>query len=282
MANSWADSRELTRKAWSALGDHRSLLAFPIIAGVINLALIIVIGVGAVVLFVIQTTVTVIIGIILVVVLVYLTQLVTILSRAAMVSCADEALAGRPIAIAAGWRVAFGHLGNIAQWAAVSTLASILIGAIRGNGQGGVATVLLRNALAAAAGVAWSVITLFVLPFIVLGDHGVIDSIKGSAGVVKDRWGTQISGGVRIGARLLVIVLPAIALIIIGFLVIQFSAVLCVMLIVLGFLLMAVAGLLGGTVRTMFSVALYRFAVSGELVGGFTEAELQGAVRTRG
>lgn len=282
MANSWAQSRELTRKAWSVLGDNRRLLSFPIIAGLINLGLLIVLGVGALVLFVIQSGVTLVLGIVLVIVLIYLTQLVTILARAAMVSCADEALAGRPLAIGAGWRVAFQHFGDVAQWAGVSTLASILIGAIRGNGQGNLAAVILRNTVAAAAGVAWSIITLFVLPFIVLGDHGVIDSIKGSANVVKERWGTQLSGGVRIGARLLFIVLPAIALIIVGFLVVQVSAVLCGVLIVLGFLLMAVAGLLGGTVRTIFSVALYRFAVNGEVVGGFTEQELQSAVRTRG
>jgi len=63
---------------------------------------------------------------------------------------------------------------------------------------------------------------------------------------------------------------------------IQASAIAGGVLLVLGVLVMIVAGLLGGTVRTIFSVALYRFVTTGQALGGFTPQELQAAVRTRG
>lgn len=282
MAGNWSESRALTQKAWSVLGTNRALLSFPIIAALINIVLIIVFAIPAVVLFVVGNWVTFVLGIAVIVAGVYLTQIIGMIAKGGMVSCADEALAGRPMSIRIGWSRSFARFGDVAQWAFISMVVGALLGAIRGNGQGNIAGVILRNVVAAAAGVAWSIITLFVLPAIILDGSGVIAAIKSSANVVKQRWGTQITGGIRIAGRLLFLILPAIALVLGGVFAIQVSVVAGAVLFVLGFVLMIVAGLLGSTVRTIFSVALYRFVTTGQALGGFTAAELQAAVRTRG
>jgi len=282
MAGNWSESRALTQKAWSVLGSNRALLSFPIIAALINIVLIIVFAIPAVVLFVIGNWVTFVLGIAVIVAGVYLTQIIGMIAKGGMVSCADEALAGRPMSLRTGWSRSFARFGDVAQWAFISMVVGALLGAIRGNGQGNIAGVILRNVVAAAAGVAWSIITLFVLPAIILDGSGVIAAIKSSANVVKQRWGTQITGGIRIAGRLLFLILPAIALVLGGVFAIQVSVIAGAVLFVLGFVLMIVAGLLGSTVRTIFSVALYRFVTTGQALGGFTAAELQAAVRTRG
>ena len=282
MANSWASSRVLTEKSWAVLNAHRGLLSFTIAAFFINILVVVVFAILAIVLFVVGNWVTVVIGIAVVLAGLYLTQIVGFVAKGGMVVCADDALAGRPMGIGAGWARSLRHSGDIAQWAFISMVVGVLLGAIRGNGQGNLVSVLLRNVVAAAAGVAWSIITLFVLPAIVLDDSGVINAIKSSANVVKERWGTQISGNFRIAARLILLILPGIALALGGVFAAQVSIALAAVLIVLGVLLMTIAGLLAGTVRTIFSVALYRFVTNGETLGGFTAEELQSSVRTRG
>ena len=282
MANGWAQSRVLTEKSWAVLKAHRGLLSFPIAAFFINVLVLLIFAVLVIVLFVVGNWVTVTLGIVVVLAGLYLTQIVGFVAKGGMVACADDALAGRPMEIGAGWARSLRHSGDIAQWAFISMIVGVLLGAIRGNGQGNVAAILLRNVVAAAAGVAWSIITLFVLPAIVLDDSGVINAIKSSAHVVKERWGTQISGNVRIAGRLILLFLPGLGLALGGVFAAQVSIPLAAVLIVLGVLLMIIAGLLAGTVRTIFSVALYRFVTNGETLGGFTAEELQSSVRTRG
>jgi hypothetical protein len=282
MAGNWAESRALTQKAWAILGSNRRILSFPILAALINVVVIVVFAIPVVLLFVLGTWVTVVLGIILAAVGIYLTQIIAMIAKGGMVSCADEALAGRPMALGTGWSRSFARFGDVAQWAFISMVVGALLGAIRGNGQGNLAGVLLRNVVAAAAGVAWSVITLFVLPAIILDGSGVIAGIKSSAHIVKERWGTQITGGIRIAGRLLFLILPALALVLGGVFAIQASVIAGGVLFVLGFIVMIIAGLLGSTVRTIFSVALYRFVTTGRALGGFTPEELQAAVRTRG
>ena len=51
-------------------------------------------------------------------------------------------------------------------------------------------------------------------------------------------------------------------------------------LIVIGVLLCMAGALILSTMRGIFSVVLFRFAHDGSVEGGFTEAELQGAIRT--
>jgi len=54
------------------------------------------------------------------------------------------------------------------------------------------------------------------------------------------------------------------------------------LLVVLGVILLAVALLVSKALSGIFGVALYRYALDGEAVGGFTPQELDSAVRTKG
>ncbi|MCX8526517.1 MAG: hypothetical protein ORN20_00060 [Candidatus Nanopelagicales bacterium] len=103
MANSWAQSRVLTEKSWAVLKAHRGLLSFPIAAFFINVLVLLIFAVLAIVLFVVGNWVTVTLGIVVVLAGLYLTQIVGFVAKGGMVACADDALAGRPMEIGAGW-----------------------------------------------------------------------------------------------------------------------------------------------------------------------------------
>jgi hypothetical protein len=121
------------------------------------------------------------------------------------------------------------------------------------------------------------------MPAMMLDDLGMIDAIKKSASTFKQRWGAQISGGVRIGGLIgLVAVLPAIIALVGGvFLTVIGAWAIGVPLAVIGFIVLVIAGLILSAIRGVFSVALYRFATQGVVEGGFTEQQLAGAVKAK-
>lgn len=275
----WSNSRELTRQSWTILKENRYLMAYPVVgiaAGVVPFA-IMAAGVG----FIVSDQNW--IGWGLVVIGLYVVTLVNALVQAGLTVSAAAELAGGTSSLGHGLSSAVGRLGRLARWAFVSTVVSLLIGLLRGNNDGGIVAVIFRNVLAAAADVMWQLITFFVMPAMMLDDLGMIDAIKKSASTFKQRWGTQLSGGVRIGGMIgLIAILPAIIAIVAGgFLATAGAWAVGVPLVIVGLVVLIVAGLILTAIRGVFSVVLYRYATQGVVEGGFTEDQLASAVRVK-
>lgn len=275
----WSNSRELTRQSWTILKENRYLMAYPVVgiaAGVVPFA-IMAAGVG----FIVSDQNW--IGWGLVVIGLYVVTLVNALVQAGLTVSAAAELEGGTSSLGHGLTSAAGRLGRLARWAFVSTVVSLLIGLLRGNNDGGLVAVIFRNVLAAAADVMWQLITFFVMPAMMLDDLGMIDAIKKSASTFKQRWGTQLSGGVRIGGMIgLIAILPAIVAIVAGgFLATAGAWAVGVPLVIVGLVVLIVAGLILTAIRGVFSVVLYRYATQGVVEGGFTEDQLASAVRVK-
>lgn len=275
----WSNSRELTRQSWTILKENRYLMAYPVVgiaAGVVPFA-IMAAGVG----FIVSDQNW--IGWGLVVIGLYVVTLVNALVQAGLTVSAAAELEGGTSSLGHGLSSAVGRLGRLARWAFVSTVVSLLIGLLRGNNDGGIVAVIFRNVLAAAADVMWQLITFFVMPAMMLDDLGMIDAIKKSASTFKQRWGTQLSGGVRIGGMIgLIAILPAIIAIVAGgFLATAGAWAVGVPLVIIGLVVLIVAGLILTAIRGVFSVVLYRYATQGVVEGGFTEDQLASAVRVK-
>ena len=76
-------------------------------------------------------------------------------------------------------------------------------------------------------------------------------------------------------------ILPALVLIVAGFLLWPSTGVAGGTLIVLGALVLCVALLISKALSGIFGVALYRYALDGQVVGGFTQEDLESAVRPK-
>lgn len=277
---SWAQSRDVTRVSWGVLKQNRYLLGFPLLGFVISLIpMALFWAPGAWLLATDRTW----LALIAFVVGIFATQLVITLFSGGLVAAVDEALAGRDASLGMGLGRAFGRFGALAAWSVILTIVSFILGLVRGNGDGNVVGVILRNVLAAAAGVMWQLITFFVLPVIVLERESPINAIKASAKLFRARWGMQLSGGIRIGGLIgLIVILPSILAIIGGILLTLANLwAIGVPLIVVGVIVFAIGALLLSAMRGVFSVALYRYAKDGVIEGGFTEAQLAGAVKVK-
>lgn len=278
---SWGQSRLLSQKSWAVVRENRYLLAFPIIgflAGLIPLAAF---WVPAGLLWIDGQTAA---GIGLGVIGIFANQIVLSIATGGLVAAADTELSGGDSSVGHGIARSIARLLPLIGWALMVTLVNVIVGFVRGNSSNAAASAL-RNIAAAGVLAMWSLITFFVVPFIMLDGKGPIAAVKASFALFKARWGLQIYGGVRIGGMVgLITILPGILLVILGFIA-AFNGATALLaggigLIVIGILLFMAGALILSTMRGIFSVVLFRFAKDGQVTGGFSEPELAGAVRT--
>ena len=265
----------LSKQSWAVVKSDKSLLAFPIISVVAAIVtMIIFFGGGAGMAVAIGSPWA---ALPLVIIGAYLLTVVGVFASVALASCATEALEGRDTTVAQGISAARGRMKLIFAWAAVALFVGILISAIQSLLQqvaGGVVSAIVGG----LAGLAWAVATFFVIPVIAIDGLGPKEALKTSAHVVKERWGEGVVGSSAIGLiTFFVAMLPAIAMMVLGFFLTGSSAVGGGLLIAVGVLVFVIALLFQTTLMAVFRVALYRYATDDKVLGGFDREGLESA-----
>ena len=296
---SWAESRTITKQTWGVVKQNPYMLLFPVVAGVVSIIVVLVVGGAGLALLGVEgafdeagkvadgseqlPTSTIVTGVIVLALAAYLATLVTQICMAGLVHCANEEMHDRDSSFGAGIGAAFAHLPALLGWAAIQTLVGWLLSMIQGNGGDNIFISIIRLVLASLAAVVWSVISFFVLPMIMLRDKGPISGIKESVGLIRQTWGKQIAGGVRLGGVVFLLAfLPAMVLVAAGgFAIFSDKAALGVPLLAIGVIVLLAAQALLSALRAVFSVALLHYAENQEAIGPFDASELQSAVRVK-
>ncbi len=263
----------LTKKSWTLLNGHRELIRFPLYGAFATVPLaILFFGPG---LYLLDKD-SLAGAIPLLVIGVYVLSVVGFYFSVGLAAAANMIFNGEQATIADGLAVARANFSQICGWAAISTAISVLMGVL--ENQGGIA----GNIAARLVGMAWSLVTFLAVPVIAIEGTGPVETLKRSASIFRQRWGQQITGNIAIGAAVFLIgVLPAAILIVGGVLLWSSASFLGALLVVIGALVLAIAMLVSRALSGVFGVALYRYALDGQAVGGFTQDELESAVRVK-
>jgi hypothetical protein len=264
----------LTKKSWALLNGHRELIRFPLYGGVATIVLgIVFLGPGVLLL----DSHTYAGAIPLIVIGIYVLTVIGIYFSVGLAAAADRIFRGEAeVTVADGLAVARSRFAQICGWAAISTAISVLMGVL--ENQGG----LGGQIAARVVGTAWSLVTFMAVPVIAIEGTGPLETMKRSAAMFRRRWGQQITGNLAIGGAVFLFgFLPSLALIVIGVVIWPSVGVLGGALVLIGALAMCVALLVSKALSGIFGVALYRYALEGEALGGFTAEELESAVRPK-
>lgn len=199
----------------------------------------------------------------------YAAAFVTSFFGVALAATADRVLRGEDAGLGYGFGIARKRLSAIAGWALLSATVSALIRVLESRGE-------IAQIVGSLLGGAWTVVTFLALPVVALEGLGPIAALKRSGALFRQRWGGQLVGMATIGfAVFLFGVLPSLGLIALG------ASGAGPVPIVIGVLAFGVSMLVGSALRQVFAVVLYRYALDGDAVGGFSADDLQGAVRER-
>jgi hypothetical protein len=198
---------------------------------------------------------------------------VIVFCNAALISCALMRFNGQEPTLGDGFRAAGARLPQIAAWALVSATVGLLLKIIENAHE------KIGEFISAILGTAWTILTFFVVPVLVVEKLGPFAAISRSVSLLKKAWGEALIGGIGLGLFKLLLFLPGILLLFGGiFLGISLQS-LPIGLAVggLGVLCLIAAALMGSTLDAIFLTALYQYAAFEKVADGFDRATIEGA-----
>lgn len=194
---------------------------------------------------------------------------VIIFFNSALIACAIIRLRGGDPTVADGFRAAGSKLPQILLWALVCATVGLILRIIESRSKKAGAFV------SGLLGMAWSIMTYFVVPVIVVEQAGPFNAVKRSLSILRKTWGEALVGnfgiGLIVGLAMLVALVPAVLGFLIG------SVVSVVAGIVITVLLVITISLVSSTLDGILKGALYEFANEGRSTGPFDDQLLRNA-----
>lgn len=174
------------------------------------------------------------------------------------------------------------RLPAIAAWSLVAATVGLLLRALQEAGQkAGKFGSFLTSLLVGVLGAAWSVITLFVVPILVYENTGPFAAIGRSVQVIKRTWGESLAKGIGLGlVQFLIQALIVVLTVAVAVLVSEPGGTVALVLAVgVGVVLLLLSALVFSVANTVFNTALYAYAQTGKIGGGYDTADLDAAVK---
>jgi hypothetical protein len=202
---------------------------------------------------------------------------VIVFCNAALVSCALMRFNGQEPSIGDGFRAAGSRLPQIVAWSLVSATVGLLLKIVENAHE------KIGEIVSAILGTAWTVITFFVVPVLVVEKVGPFAAIGRSLSLLKKAWGEALVGGFGLGLFKLLLLLPGILALVAG-------GALCAMVqpIALGLLVVALgivyllaASVVCAALDTIFLAALYQFAAFERVPEGFDRDSMESAFKKK-
>jgi Family of unknown function (DUF6159) len=193
---------------------------------------------------------------------------VMIFFNCALAACAQARFSGSEIGLVEGISRASSRIQPILFWSLFSSTLGLVLQLIdqRVGLVGKIATRIF--------GVAWNMATYLVIPVLVIEDVNAIDAIRRSSGLLRKTWGERLTVG-------LCMMWIAIFLAIPGVIVGAMGAYAYPPLLVVAALYFLVLVSVLSAVSGIFDVALYRYAVTGEVPDGYSADMMSGAFRPK-
>ncbi|CAB4531418.1 unannotated protein [freshwater metagenome] len=202
---------------------------------------------------------------------------ITIFFQSALILAANERMTGGNPTLKSALRGAWSNAGHILPWAIISATVSIALQAMQERAG------FIGKIVIGLVGVAWTLVTMLVLPILVIEHVGVKEALTRSGAAFKRTWGENVVGNGAIGL-ISMLAMFAGALVCMGLILIGVSTgvwpvgLLGAILMVVWIILVSVfSTALSGVFRT----ALYRYAMFGESSSGFSQDLIEHAFKPK-
>ena len=191
MFESIGRSFTLVKTSWNILMDDKKLLVFPILSGIVSLIVLLTFALPLIFTdsFMSNGDFGPIMFYGLLFVFYAVSYFVVIFFNTALITCVNARLNGKEATIGDGLSNAMRHFSSILAWALISATVGLILRALEEKFG------FIGQIAVALIGGAWSLVTFFVVPVLILEDKGVVDSMKDSVALIKKTWGESIVGG---------------------------------------------------------------------------------------
>lgn len=203
---------------------------------------------------------------------------ITIFFNVGVMHCAAKRMDGGDPTVGDGFRGAFAHVGSIFAWSLVAATVGMVLRMIEERSS------ILGKIAASLLGLAWSLVTYFAVPVMIFEGAGVGKAITRSGELFKKTWGETVIG--ESGMGLFFGLLSLLGLLPIAAAVFMFSQGSLGIPLAIGMGATAVVywiglGVVAAALQGIYHVALYRYAATGRIEGGFPDELIAGQWRPK-
>jgi hypothetical protein len=197
---------------------------------------------------------------------------VIVFFNSALVACAIVRFRGGNPTLKDGLSAAGARLPQILGWSLVMASVGLILKIIESRSE------RLGELVAGLLGMAWSAVTYFVVPVIVVEKLGPIDAVKRSFAILKKTWGEALGANFGVGFIVFLASLVALVPLILGGVAIAAGLwPLGILGVVCGLVLLLVISLVSSTLNAIIVGALYLYGAVGTVPAHFDEALLRQA-----
>jgi len=198
---------------------------------------------------------------------------VIIFFNTGLIACAHLRLNGMDPSFQDGLQFALENAGKIAGWALISATVGLALNMIRERAG------IIGRIAAGIIGIAWNLITFFVIPVFVFEGLGVIQSIKKSAALFKRTWGENMV--LRFSVSLILALFGMIGILPVALAVMTKSAPIIVVVGAVVAIYWIVLFVLGASLNGIFAAALYNYASTGVVPSAYSPGTIENAFGPR-
>jgi hypothetical protein len=273
---------ELAKESWHVLKLDKELLVFPLVSGV---ACLLVLASFAVPLWNSDYFQAVMdeeaapqdpLAYVILFAFYFANYFVIVFFNSALVACAIIRFKGGDPMLADGFRAASARLPQIVAWALVSATVGLILRVIESRSE------RFGQIVAGLLGMAWSAVTYFVVPVIVIEKTGPVEATKRSLSILKKTWGEALTANFGIGFIVFLASLVGLVPIILGFVALSAGLTpLAILGIVGGVLLLILVALISSALNAIVIGALYLYAAEGSVPKHFDDQLLRDAFGSR-
>ena len=206
----------------------------------------------------------------------FVNYFVMVFFNSALVGCSVIRLKGGDPTVSDGFATAFSRLPQIAAWAAVAATVGVILKSFENKDN------KLGQIVIGLIGAAWTMLTFFVVPIIVIEQLGPFAAIKRSASLLTDTWGESVSS--TFSLRLITFLLSLLGVLLIvggGFLIANQMAAIGIPLLLVGVLILLAISLISSALNSIILAALYIYAVEGRTADNFDPALIEHAFASK-
>jgi len=274
-------SKMIVRESWNILKQDKELAWFPVFSAIASLFALIVLVLVFFFAFLAgdmqalsnlgeRGTDIVTYGVIFVYCLVML--FITNYFMSGLYIVVDGRFRGQNLSLGDGIRGANQNIGKIFIWSLISATVGLVLRIISDKSK------WLGKLVAFFLGAAWAILTYFSLPSLVIGQRSVLDSFKESAALIRKTWGETIIINFGVGLFFTFIFLGIFAVCAVLLIIAPVFEMFILVCTLFVFSMIGIS-IISSTLSSIFKLALYEFALTGNVPAGFTPDLVKGAVK---
>jgi hypothetical protein len=184
--------------------------------------------------------------------------------NSALISCALLRFNGREPSLGDGFRAALARLPQILAWSIVSASVGLILKLIENAHE------KIGYFISSILGSAWSVMTYFVVPVLVVEKVGPFAAVQRSMSILSRTWGEALVGGLGLGFFLFFLAIPVLLLFFGGIVMLGTGKVAIAVALFIAFgIALLVYSAVSTALNTILLAALYQYASGNQVPSAF-------------